>query len=173
MLGQRGKMSGSPLRRSRVCRRRKATWSIVTIAHLLWLVSMFRRNRARLTGSSETFWVDVALRNPLEADVFLNNLTLKLADEDVGGVDIEVLDDIQLGPRETRTVSSPSLLIELAVSDHSLDTHCCHRASSSLTHVRIRDIHLFVASSCQRAAHLPRHATARDTSSAPKRDICT
>ncbi|KAL1737123.1 ER-golgi trafficking TRAPP I complex 85 kDa subunit-domain-containing protein [Schizophyllum commune] len=53
---------------------------------------------------AETFWVDVALRNPLEADVFLNNLTLKLADEDVGGVDIEVLDDIQLGPRETRTI---------------------------------------------------------------------
>ncbi|KAL1748561.1 ER-golgi trafficking TRAPP I complex 85 kDa subunit-domain-containing protein [Schizophyllum fasciatum] len=53
---------------------------------------------------AETFWVDVALRNPLEADVVLNRLTLKLADEDIGGVDVEVLDVIQLGPRENRTI---------------------------------------------------------------------
>ncbi|TRM66415.1 ER-golgi trafficking TRAPP I complex 85 kDa subunit-domain-containing protein [Schizophyllum amplum] len=54
---------------------------------------------------AETFWVDVALRNPLEAHVVLNNLTLKFGDETVPGtVDVETLDEIQLGPRENRTI---------------------------------------------------------------------
>lgn len=61
----------------------------------------------------ETFWVDVTLRNPMDVDVNLSNLTVvlrdKLAeDEDLGPdvVEVEVVDDLVLNAKEIRTVIS-------------------------------------------------------------------
>jgi trafficking protein particle complex subunit 8 len=57
----------------------------------------------------ERFWVDVVLRNPLDAEVNLSNVTLvikedgSLASGESAVVDVEVV-DIVLSARETRTV---------------------------------------------------------------------
>ncbi|TCD62768.1 hypothetical protein EIP91_006412 [Steccherinum ochraceum] len=59
----------------------------------------------------ETFWVDLAIRNPLEVDVTLSALTILLRDasspetsDRLDFVEVEVVDDIQLGSREARTI---------------------------------------------------------------------
>lgn len=58
------------------------------------------------------FWVNLAIRNPLDVDVSLSNLTLRVrdtkSDDDTfpDFVDIESLDDVVLAARESRTVSN-------------------------------------------------------------------
>ncbi|TFK77235.1 hypothetical protein BDN72DRAFT_755266 [Pluteus cervinus] len=59
----------------------------------------------------EPFWVDLVLQNPLETEVVLSNLTLTVEEQDATSlenpldyVEVEVLNDIVLGPRELRTV---------------------------------------------------------------------
>jgi trafficking protein particle complex subunit 8 len=60
----------------------------------------------------ETFWIDVVLRNPLDADVNLSNLTVaverKIKEE--GSIEtfvgVEVIDEILLSPGETQTVGT-------------------------------------------------------------------
>lgn len=61
---------------------------------------------------TETFWVDIALRNPLDVEVTLSGLTVsvrellaKEADSNPDFVEVEVIDDIILGAKDTRTVS--------------------------------------------------------------------
>lgn len=58
----------------------------------------------------ERFWVDVVLRNPLDTDLFLSDVTLKLrevgkGDESPEGVEVEVVPQISLNAKEQRTVS--------------------------------------------------------------------
>jgi trafficking protein particle complex subunit 8 len=62
--------------------------------------------------SSETFWIDLAIRNPLDTEVNLSNLTVTVREPSstdataaVAYVDVEIIDDIVLGAKETRTVS--------------------------------------------------------------------
>ncbi|KAJ7596891.1 ER-golgi trafficking TRAPP I complex 85 kDa subunit-domain-containing protein [Mycena floridula] len=57
----------------------------------------------------ETFWVDLVLRNPLNVEVNLTNLTVVVQDSSVDGsssstsfVEVEVVDDVMLGAKETR-----------------------------------------------------------------------
>ena len=66
----------------------------------------------RLMHSPETFWVDLAIQNPLDTEVNLSSLTVTVRETTsidsksaVGYVDIEVIDDIVLGAKETHTVS--------------------------------------------------------------------
>ena len=61
---------------------------------------------------AETFWVDLAIRNPLDVDVTLSSLTIMVREAPVNEgagdhpefVQVEVVDDIQLGAKESRTV---------------------------------------------------------------------
>jgi len=62
--------------------------------------------------SSETFWIDLAIRNPLDTEINLSNLTVTAQETTstdltsaMAHVDIEIIDDIILGAKETRTVS--------------------------------------------------------------------
>ncbi|KAJ7630805.1 ER-golgi trafficking TRAPP I complex 85 kDa subunit-domain-containing protein [Roridomyces roridus] len=59
-------------------------------------------------SADETFHVDLVLRNPLGTEVNLSNLTIVVEEKNGSSstsfVDVEVLDDITLGPRESRTV---------------------------------------------------------------------
>lgn len=67
---------------------------------------------------TEPFCVDLVLRNPLDAEVNLANFTVVVRDStsddpssSKGFLEVEVVDDIVLNPREIRTVSAsfPSL----------------------------------------------------------------
>lgn len=61
---------------------------------------------------SETFWVDLVVRNPLDAELNLANLTLVVRDvngshpEDESDplVDVDIIEDVVLAPQEIRTV---------------------------------------------------------------------
>jgi trafficking protein particle complex subunit 8 len=60
---------------------------------------------------SEKFWVDLVLRNPLDSEVNLSNLTVVVevsqaayADPPDTFVELEIISDVILGARETRTV---------------------------------------------------------------------
>lgn len=76
---------------------------------------------SRLTSPAETFWVDVALRNPLDVEVTLSALTVSIreasakdADTNPDFVEVEIVDDIVLGAKDTRMVSIPALRILFA-----------------------------------------------------------
>ncbi|KAH8102427.1 ER-golgi trafficking TRAPP I complex 85 kDa subunit-domain-containing protein [Cristinia sonorae] len=83
---------------------------------------------------NETFWADLAIRNPLDVDVTLSALTIVLREvssPESGKcpdfVDVEVIDDVQLGAKESRTIpigirsSKPSSLVLTHVRYHFLD----------------------------------------------------
>jgi hypothetical protein len=60
---------------------------------------------------AETFFVDLVLRNPLDAEVNLSNVTIVVEESHSGDasssksfLDVEVVEDLTLGPRESRTV---------------------------------------------------------------------
>ncbi|KAI0830719.1 ER-golgi trafficking TRAPP I complex 85 kDa subunit-domain-containing protein [Trametes gibbosa] len=60
---------------------------------------------------NENFWVDVALRNPLDVEVTLTRLTVTVreasaeeADAAPDFVEVDIVDDIVLGPKDTRTI---------------------------------------------------------------------
>ncbi|KAG5647603.1 hypothetical protein DXG03_008956 [Asterophora parasitica] len=59
----------------------------------------------------ETFWVDIVLRNPLDTEVNLSNLTVAVHElnaqdpsSSTSFVEVETIEDIALGPEESRTV---------------------------------------------------------------------
>jgi hypothetical protein len=59
----------------------------------------------------ETFWLDLLITNPLSVEVALSNFTVRVSAAGSDGntpmeelADVEVLSDITLDPRETRTV---------------------------------------------------------------------
>lgn len=69
----------------------------------------------KLMSAAETFWVDIALRNPLDVEVTLSGLTVSIreasakdADTNPDFVEVEVVDDIVLGAKDTRMVSIPA-----------------------------------------------------------------
>ncbi len=77
---------------------------------------------SRLTSAAETFWVDIALRNPLDVEVTLSGLTVSVreasakdADINPDFVEVEIVDDVVLGAKDTRMVSIPALSILFAV----------------------------------------------------------
>ncbi|KAI0271395.1 ER-golgi trafficking TRAPP I complex 85 kDa subunit-domain-containing protein [Gloeopeniophorella convolvens] len=67
-------------------------------------------NRTGKALVEEAFWVDIVVHNPFSSDVNLSKLTLIVTglpndvDWSPDIVDVEVLDDIVLGPKEIRTV---------------------------------------------------------------------
>ena len=76
-----------------------------------------------LTYHSDTFWVDVVLRNPLNVEVTISGLTVLIQDakepeqastSDL--VEVEVIDDLVLGARESRTVSDAAFIARYCVS---------------------------------------------------------
>ncbi|EKM61151.1 uncharacterized protein PHACADRAFT_190295 [Phanerochaete carnosa HHB-10118-sp] len=91
------------------------------------------KERLRSTGKAavhDPFWVDVILRNPLNVEVTISGLTVIVQDaksEEQAStsdfVEVEVIDDLQLGGRETRT-------IPVAIS-------CSRTATLVMTHVKL------------------------------------
>ncbi|OBZ79321.1 hypothetical protein A0H81_00967 [Grifola frondosa] len=76
----------------------------------------------------EAFWIDLVLRNPLDVEVTLSGLTVRVKDtssEDPDSiaefVEVEVIDDIILGARDTRTIP--------------VSARCTKPASLVITHV--------------------------------------
>ncbi len=74
------------------------------------LLSTCDRQGQSLRPPAETFWVDLILRNPLDTEITLSALTVVVRDSKSGDpvseiVDVEVVDDITLNSRESRTVS--------------------------------------------------------------------
>jgi hypothetical protein len=66
-------------------------------------------HRADFLQSPEAFWIDLVFKNPLDADINLSNLTVvveeMLSSRSVPAESVvEVIDDVVLGPKETRTV---------------------------------------------------------------------
>jgi len=64
-----------------------------------------------ITTTTETFWVNLAMRNPLDTEVNLSNLTITVqesnspnAESAKAFVDVEIISNVVLGARETRTV---------------------------------------------------------------------
>jgi hypothetical protein len=60
---------------------------------------------------TEPFWIDLVLRNPLDAEVNLANMTVVLQQSSVqecssadGFVEVEVVDNVVLAPKESQTV---------------------------------------------------------------------
>src|ERR1700721_1444599 len=91
--------------------------------------------------SLEQFWLDLVLRNPLDAEVNLSNLTIavkcKGVDESSSArtyVDVELIDDIVLGYRETRTVRwfcFPRLFLFFDL--YSADPYICQTSASRIS----------------------------------------
>ncbi|KAJ7071158.1 ER-golgi trafficking TRAPP I complex 85 kDa subunit-domain-containing protein [Mycena amicta] len=54
---------------------------------------------------NETFYVDLLLRNPLDTEVNLSKLTVLVDQASPPSVEVEVVDDITLGPGESLTIS--------------------------------------------------------------------
>ncbi|KAI0715153.1 ER-golgi trafficking TRAPP I complex 85 kDa subunit-domain-containing protein [Earliella scabrosa] len=81
-----------------------------------WSAFRASRGKEKLEKSGkaavdETFWVDLVVRNPLEVDVTLSNLTVTVRETSSKDVDttqdfveVEVIEDVTLGPRDTRTI---------------------------------------------------------------------
>jgi hypothetical protein len=73
----------------------------------------------------EAFWVDLVVHNPFDSEVTLSDLTVVVAgpadspDWTPDLVDVEVLDEIVLDPRETRTVGIGKLDNAHVLSSHS------------------------------------------------------
>jgi hypothetical protein len=67
--------------------------------------------------SAETFWLDVCISNPLDADVTFSNFTVEITQsgpdgpQPAEGVQVEVLHDVSLDAQETRTVRRQSACV--------------------------------------------------------------
>jgi hypothetical protein len=60
---------------------------------------------------TETFWIDLFLRNPLDAEVNLSNVTVFLEESDARDssstsafVEVELVENVVLAPKESLTV---------------------------------------------------------------------
>ncbi|KAI0788537.1 ER-golgi trafficking TRAPP I complex 85 kDa subunit-domain-containing protein [Abortiporus biennis] len=87
----------------------------------------------------ETFWVDLVIHNPLNVDITFSGMTVSVQDSTNGDtmnikeyIDVEVIDDIHLSAKETRT-------IPIAIK-------CKRRASLAITHARYDFLGLLPAS---------------------------
>ena len=63
-----------------------------------------------LISGSEIFWVDLVVKNPLDVEVALSALTIRVRDGTSPDavpdfVEVERIDDVILGARDTRTVT--------------------------------------------------------------------
>ncbi|RPD64974.1 hypothetical protein L227DRAFT_571426 [Lentinus tigrinus ALCF2SS1-6] len=99
-------------------------------------------NKSGKAAVDETFWVDLVVRNPLEVEVSLSTLTVvaQEASADNAGtaseaVEVEVIDDVVLGPKDTRTIPigiKCSRPISLVVTHATYDFFALLPASESL-----------------------------------------
>ncbi|PCH33758.1 hypothetical protein WOLCODRAFT_60797 [Wolfiporia cocos MD-104 SS10] len=83
-----------------------------------WTTFWAHRGKERLERSisaavDENFWVDVVMQNPLDVEVTLSGLTVNVREASPGqepielpsdSIETEIVDDIILGARETRTI---------------------------------------------------------------------
>ena len=104
-----------------------------------------------LNGSAETFWVDLVVKNPLEVDVTLSNLTVivretssKDVDTTPDFVEVEVIEDVTLGPSDTRTVSdhTPGML---AIALTYADSHWCQMLKTGVVGYRACNVRVLRA----------------------------
>lgn len=111
LLGGKGKRTGS---RSGEGRAERRVLQNMAISSSVVCLEMYSLSNCLLNSTlAETFWVDLVVRNPLDAELNLVNLTLVVRDvngsqpEDQSDplVDVEVVEDVVLAPRESRIVS--------------------------------------------------------------------
>jgi hypothetical protein len=122
--------------------------------------------------------VNLVLRNPLDAEVDLTKLTLAVEERGSQGnvsaqdaADVEVIDEIILGPRETRTVRPhPSLLTSSRALTSTSDTHLYQIVAARIPLHHSAYIRLSGAPAYNGISCLPRPQTAGD--SAPTTERC-
>lgn len=108
------------------------------VARLVLMVCLRSSNpKLTLILSSETFWVDLVIRNPLDTEVTLSALTLVVCDPKSGEpipdvVEVEVVDDVSLNSRESRTVSPWIQLPHTPHIQFSLQPPCRYHSRSRL-----------------------------------------
>jgi hypothetical protein len=73
--------------------------------------SLTRSSTTNCCNLPERFWVDLVLRNPLDTEVNLSDLKIVVeeahtanAEPSEGFIEVESINDVVLGPRETQTV---------------------------------------------------------------------
>jgi hypothetical protein len=124
---------------------------------------------------SERFWVDLILHNPLDAEVNLSNLTIVVEDangEQVKDVEVEVVDAIVLGSKETQTVRC--LHIQSALLVLTVDLDSCFNHVKTTSHARHcpAEIRLSFLATIDGAFSFPRSKTARDCTSEEEYGLC-
>ncbi|TFK91662.1 hypothetical protein K466DRAFT_482283 [Polyporus arcularius HHB13444] len=112
-----------------------------------WATFWTSRGKEKLSKSGkaavdETFWVDLVVRNPLGVEVSLSSLTVVVRDASATdaetvpeSVEVEVIDDVVLGPRDTRTIPigiKCSQAISLVVTHATYEFFALLPASESL-----------------------------------------
>jgi hypothetical protein len=127
----------------------------------------------------EIFCIDLVLRNPLDAEVNLSKLTIVVREsepEDASSskshLDIEVLEDVTLSPRESRTVAP-------VLSGCAIDS-CCVSGSdyrqvlaSDIADLHPRHIRIPLASSYDRIVGLSRPEAPCHTGPEAAADLCS
>ena len=86
---------------------------------------------------TEAFWVDLAIDNPLDVEISISNLTVLTREakaQDPASipdfVETEIVDEINLGAHETRTVS----MLSLAVMSCSLPSRSPSQSNAQNLH---------------------------------------
>jgi len=129
---------------------------------------------------SETFWLDLVLRNPLDAEVNLSNLTLTVKESNSEDpcsskayIEVELIDDLVLGAKELRTVRQKFSVIQcnaLTLAS-SPDSYLCQIKASRVANDYSRYIRLSLPSPFDGVSLLPRSETARHCTSETRRNI--
>lgn len=96
---------------------------------------------------TESFWVDLVLCNPLDVEVNLSNLTVAVEESEPdgsssskGGIEVEVAEEVILGPRESRTVSLTANPISRLNIDFRPDPHLCNGITTNFADYHARHI---------------------------------
>jgi hypothetical protein len=118
------------------------------------------------------------LRNPLNVEISLCQLTLvvKEANSSTDGpapdfVKVEVLDDVTLGPNETRTVGHFSLSVTSI--DTVTDPYIGNLFTTGLACYHARYIRVFVSATGYRVSGNQRAATSRYPAATSEQGICS
>jgi hypothetical protein len=109
---------------------------------------------------AETFWIDLVLRNPLDAEINLSNMTVivqesNTRDSSSAGAfaDVELVDDVVLAPKESRMVRKcPEILRD--ISNGCVGSDMCQVAAAGLSDDNSRHLRISFPSSLDGGAFL-------------------
>jgi len=81
----------------------------------------------RAADVSECFWVDLMLKNPLDVDVALVNLTVMVeCAKDAISLEVEVIDNVVLRPKESRVVGAVVEWLKCSLMTQPIGSCVCY-----------------------------------------------